>query len=80
MIHYQDARTAIEIDGRVVAVLPRPLHDFDRATELKRLFPENKGWTHFRYAVHQVLESHEAREILATAAVIALERELAECD
>ena len=72
MIHYQDEHTTIEINGRVVAVLPRPLHDFDRATELKRLFPLEKGWTHFRYAVHQVIDSPEGRQILVIAATVAL--------
>jgi hypothetical protein len=61
MIHYQDDHTAIEINGRVVVIVPRPPADRDRAVALQRLFPEGEGWTHYRYGIHQVVECEQNR-------------------
>jgi hypothetical protein len=67
MIRYEDGRTLIETNGRTVSILPRPAGDRDRAIELSNLFPE-KGWTHYRYGIHQVVEAREKREALVREA------------
>ena len=54
MIHYQDDHTIIEILGRVVVIMPRPLADLDRARQIQALFPISTGWTHYRYAVNRL--------------------------
>jgi hypothetical protein len=67
MIHYQDSRTQIELHGRVLIVLPRPLHDIERAAEIHEMFPEREGWTHYRYTVSRIIEQEHKRAEMARA-------------
>jgi hypothetical protein len=68
MQHYQDDRTTIEIEGRAVIVLPRPLHNPARSEELHRLFPVEEGWNHFHYAVNHTGRTSQERIALARLA------------
>jgi len=68
MQHYQDDRTTIEIEGRAVIILPRPLHDPARSGELHRLFPLEEGWNHFHFAVNRTAQTAQARAVIARLA------------